>query len=67
MRTALMAAAAAVAGLAGLAGPAAACPNGYETVWIQGNPVCRIKTPRLPLKQKQNGAPGGKSTAIQSR
>ena len=36
-----------------LAQPASACPAGYEPVWIQGNMVCKIKTPKLPVKAKQ--------------
>jgi hypothetical protein len=31
---------------------AASCKAGYEPVKIQGNWVCRVKTPRLPLKAK---------------
>jgi hypothetical protein len=33
---------------------AASCKAGYEPVKIQGNWVCRLKTPKLPLKAKQN-------------
>ena len=44
-----------VVGLSALVQPALACPNGYEAVWIQGNKVCKIKTPKLPLKAKQGG------------
>jgi hypothetical protein len=29
---------------------AASCKAGYEPVKIQGNWVCRVKTPRLPIK-----------------
>lgn len=53
MKAALIAAAVAAAGLVAVASPAAArCANGYEPVKIQGNWVCRIKTPKLPLKAK---------------
>jgi hypothetical protein len=45
-----IAAVVALGGIAALAQPAFACPNGYEAVWIQGNKVCKIKTPKLPLK-----------------
>ena len=39
--------------MAALAQPASACPNGYEPAWIQGNKVCKIKTPKLDLKADQ--------------
>ena len=53
MRGALMAAVVAAAALATVPSPAAArCANGYEPVKSQGNWVCRIKTPKLPLKAK---------------
>ena len=39
--------------MAALAQPASACPNGYEPAWIQGNMVCKIKTPKLGLKADQ--------------
>jgi hypothetical protein len=46
---------AAAAGIAVLPQPASArCANGYEAVWIQGNQVCSLKKPKLPLKAKQN-------------
>ena len=40
--------------LAAAATPAAAasCGNGYEPVKVQGNWVCRLRTPKLPLKAK---------------
>jgi hypothetical protein len=54
MRATLIAIVIAVAALAALPQPAAArCANGYEAVRVQGNQVCRLKTPRLPLKAKQ--------------
>ena len=54
MRATLIATVIAVAALAALPQPAAArCANGYEAVRVQGNQVCRLKTPRLPLKAKQ--------------
>lgn len=28
--------------LTAVSSAASACPNGYHTVWIQGNPVCKI-------------------------
>jgi hypothetical protein len=37
-------------GMMTLAPPAYACSAGYEAVWIQGNKVCKIKTPKLGLK-----------------
>ena len=44
----------AAASIAVLPQPAAArCANGYEAVRVQGNQVCRQKTPRLPLKARQ--------------
>jgi hypothetical protein len=55
MKNGLIAAAVTVIGLSALVQPALACPNGYEAVWIQGNKVCKIKTPKLPLKAKQGG------------
>ncbi len=30
------------AGLVVSVAAAQACPNGYKTVWIQGNPVCQL-------------------------
>jgi hypothetical protein len=50
MKSGLIAAIVALGGLAALAQPAAACPAGYEAVWIDGNKVCKFKTPKLPLK-----------------
>ena len=32
----------AAAGLSMLAAPASACPQGYKSVWIQGNKVCQL-------------------------
>lgn len=52
MKASVMAAIAAAFGMTALAQPASACPNGYESVWIQGNKVCKIKTPKLDLKAK---------------
>jgi hypothetical protein len=51
MKTALIGAIVAVTGLVAVASPAAArCAAGYEPVRVQGNWVCRLKTPKLPLK-----------------
>jgi hypothetical protein len=57
MRTGLFAALVAGLGLVALAqsGEAASCGAGYEPVRIQGNWVCRIKTPKLPMKAKPQG------------
>ena len=53
MKAGAFAAAAAVRGSRSrCSAPAEACPNGYEAVWIQGNKVCQIKTPKLNLKAK---------------
>lgn len=57
MKTPIFAAMLAAASMAVIAQPAAACPNGYESVWIQGNRVCKIKTPKLDLKAKQGFEP----------
>lgn len=53
MKTRLIAVVIAAGGLAALAQPASACPAGYEPVWIQGHMVCKLKTPKLPLKVKE--------------
>ena len=50
MKSLIIAAAIAAAGMAALAQPAAACSAGYESVWIQGHKICKIKTPKLGLK-----------------
>jgi hypothetical protein len=50
MKAPIFAAIFAAVGMTALAQPAFACPNGYEPVWIQGNKVCKIKTPKLDLK-----------------
>jgi hypothetical protein len=50
MKSRIIAAFFAAAGMAIIAQPASACPNGYESVWIQGNKVCKIKTPKFDLK-----------------
>jgi hypothetical protein len=50
MKAPILAAIFAAVGMTALAQPASACPNGYEPVWIQGNKVCKIKTPKLDLK-----------------
>ena len=56
MKAALIAAIAAAAGLVAVASPAAArCAAGYEPVEVQGNWVCSLKTPKLPLKAKTGG------------
>lgn len=52
MKAGALAVATALAGLIALAAPAAACPAGYEAVWIQGHRVCKVKTPKLNLKAK---------------
>jgi hypothetical protein len=53
MKTSLIAAIVAAAGLVAVVSPAEArCANGYEPVEIQGNWVCRVKTPKLPFKAK---------------
>jgi hypothetical protein len=53
MRTPIIASVFAAIGIATLAQPASACPAGYEPAWIQGNMVCKIKTPKLNLKANQ--------------
>ena len=63
----VIAAVVALGGLAALAQPAFACPNGYEPVWIQGHMVCKIKTPKLPLKAKQNPEPKKTGGGLKSR
>lgn len=51
MKASLIAAAFTAAGLFAAASPAAAaCSPGYERVQIQGHWLCKIKTPKLPLK-----------------
>ncbi|HWV80082.1 MAG TPA: hypothetical protein VNZ50_01530 [Hyphomicrobiaceae bacterium] len=50
MKTPIIATIFAAIGTATLAQPASACPAGYEPAWIQGNMVCKIKTPKLGLK-----------------
>lgn len=67
MRTPLIAAIVGAFGFVGLAQPAMACANGYEAVWIQGNKVCRIKTPKLPLKAKAGHEPAKSPRALKSR
>lgn len=42
MNSKLIAAATAFAALAAGASSAYACPNGYKSVWIQGNHVCML-------------------------
>ena len=61
MKSRIIASLFAAAGMAVLAQPAAACPNGYESVWIQGHKICKIKTPKLDLKA--NTGPELKKTA----
>jgi hypothetical protein len=54
MKASLIAVIVATAGLVAVASPAAArCANGYEPAKVQGNWVCRLKTPKLPLKSPQ--------------
>jgi len=50
MKAPIFAAIFAAVGMTALAQPASACPAGYEAVWIQGNKVCKIKTPKFDLK-----------------
>ena len=50
MKSRIIAALFAASGMAVIAQPAAACPNGYEQVKIQGHYICKIKTPKLGLK-----------------
>lgn len=50
MKSRIIASLFAATGMAVLAQPAAACPNGYERVRIQGHYICKIKTPKLDLK-----------------
>jgi hypothetical protein len=38
---------------------AASCKAGYEPVRIQGNWVCRVKTPKLPIKANTQGKKSG--------
>ena len=61
MRTGLFAAVIAGVGLVALeqSGEAASCGAGYEPVKVQGNWVCRIKTPKLPMKAKTQPKPAG--------
>lgn len=67
MKAGMLSTAVALFGFMALASPAGACPNGYHAVWIQGNKVCRVNTPKLPLKRKENREPGAKSPALKSR
>ncbi len=53
MKAPIIAAVFAAIGMTAIAQPAFACANGYESVWIQGHKVCKIKTPKLGLKAKQ--------------
>ena len=50
MKSRIIAAVFAAVGIAAIAQPAAACSAGYESVWIQGHKICKIKTPKLGLK-----------------
>jgi hypothetical protein len=53
MRTLVIAAIVAAGSLTALVQPAsAACAPGYHKVKIQGNSICALKTPNLPLKAK---------------
>jgi hypothetical protein len=54
LKSAFFAAIAAAAGLVAVASPggSAQCSPGYQPVKIQGNWVCRLKTPNQPLKAK---------------
>ncbi len=67
MRTPVIAAIFAAAGFAAITQPAMACGAGYEPVWIQGNKVCKIKTPKPPIKAKQGYEPGKAPRAAKSR
>lgn len=42
MQKKLLAAAVAAVSLVGMSAAASACPNGYKSVWIQGNHVCML-------------------------
>jgi hypothetical protein len=42
MKKTFIASAIAAAATVALSASAYACPNGYKTVWIQGNPVCML-------------------------
>ena len=53
MKSRIITALIAAAGMAAVTQPAAACPNGYESVWIENHRICKIKTPKLGLKAKQ--------------
>ena len=67
MRTKLFALIVAAAGLTAIAQPAAACSNGYESVWIQGHKICKIKTPKLPIKAKQAQEPARSARGLKAR
>jgi hypothetical protein len=56
-KSALFAAIVATAGLVAVASSAASaqCSPGYQPVKVQGNWVCRIKTPKLPMKAQTQG------------
>lgn len=58
MKTTAIAAMLAAFGMTALAQPASACSNGYESVWIQGHKVCKLKTPKLGLKANTASQPG---------
>jgi hypothetical protein len=66
MKPKTIAAMVAAIGLIAMAQPALACSNGYEAVWIQGNKVCKLKTPKLSLKAKQGREPS-RSSALKAR
>ncbi len=63
MKAPIITAILAAASMAVVAQPAAACPNGYESIWIQGNRVCKVKTPKLDLKAKQGFEPAAAKKA----
>ncbi len=67
MKAPMIAAAIAALSMTALAQPAAACPNGYERVQIQGHSICKIKTPKLGLKAKQAVQPGASKQAIRTQ
>ena len=59
MKLSLTAAIFATLGMAVMTQPASACPAGYQAAWIQGHKICRIKTPKLPIKANQGREPSG--------
>lgn len=66
MKAPIIAAALAAIGMSAIAQPAHACSAGYESVWIQGHKICKIKTPKLGLKAN-TGPSLNKSAAFKAR